>query len=115
MNELYVELLITLVAIILAVLKGSDWYKTMKQGQHKTAFQAIETAVAGTYETFVRETKKSRMDGVLTNEERAQARDIAKEKAVDLCMDKGLDLARVVGADYIDLLIEKAVTKRKGY
>ena len=114
MNEQYIELLITLAAVILAIIKATDSYKKMKAGHHNKSIDAIEAAVESVYTTYVREIKEARADGRLTDQERKAAREMAQDRATELVRDQGLDIMSTIGADYINLRIERAIQKQKG-
>lgn len=97
-----------------AWFKGRDWFARLRQRRLREALRALEAAVEETYREYVRDIKESRADGGLTLEEQAQARQYARDRAVEIAREQGIDLVRALGAAYLDLWISRIVKKLKG-
>ena len=114
MNELYLELIATIVAIVYSFVKASDWYKEHVVGsKREKAIDAIIAGVNKTYEEYTKEIKAANNDGKLTKEERAEARRLAKEAAIEFGKKNGVDIVRNIGEDFIDSYLENAVREMK--
>jgi len=97
-----------------ALFKGSAWFEALRRRKYRRALELIEAAVEETYRTYVAEIKRAREDGKLTAEEQAHARELARERALSIARNEGLDLLNTIGKDCIDLWIARAVKALKG-
>jgi len=113
MSEFSVSLAMTVLGAVWTFFKSTEWYEKLQKRKYFKAMQALEAAVEETYRTYVREIKNSRMDGQLTEDERKQARDLARNRAAELAHAEGLDIMRELGDNYMDLWIQKIVNKLK--
>lgn len=108
---------LTLVTSVLgglwATFKASDWRRQAQGSRYEKALQALEAGVEVTYRTYVQAIKEAREDGRLTEEEARQARQRARNAAIDYGRRQGVDVVSEVGAEYIDLWIAKLVKKLK--
>ena len=95
------------------LFKSQSWYRRIRQRRYFKAIQALEAGVEQTYRTYVRAIKESREDGQLTDEERHQARALARDAAVQFAETQGIDVFHELGADYLDLWIAKLVKRLK--
>ncbi|MBI4556742.1 MAG: hypothetical protein HY706_04100 [Candidatus Hydrogenedentes bacterium] len=95
------------------LFKSSEWYSRVRTRRFRRAVLAVEAAVELTYQSYVRAIKQSRQDGRLTDEERREARRIARETALRFGQTHGIDIARELGREYLDLWIAKLVKRLK--
>lgn len=93
--------------------RSSDWLSRMKNERFRKALEALEAGVEQTYRTYVRALKAGREDGKLTDEERRQARALARETAMAFGRTQGIDVLEALGRDYVDLWIAKLVKNFK--
>jgi hypothetical protein len=118
MNDfLQSETVLTAIAAVLGALwtlfKSSDWFERLRQRRFFMAVQAMEAAVEDTYRAYVRSIKKGRADGKLTPREKARARRRAKQQALRLGKTRGIDVARELGEEYLDLWVSRLVNRQK--
>ena len=111
-------IIVEIVGIIIAAGFGyvkSLQIKDTKLNAMKTkAVDIIDTAVARTYNDFVRDLKQFNADGKLTAEEKEEAMASAKFRAADLAQAAGIDLFKVLGTDILDYFINRSVQEQKG-
>ncbi|MCC6699494.1 MAG: hypothetical protein IT365_27965 [Candidatus Hydrogenedentes bacterium] len=93
--------------------KSQDWYQRAKERRYAQALLALEAGVDQTYQTYVRSIKESSADGKLTPAERRRARELARDAAVLYGRTQGIDVINEVGQEYIDLWINRLVSKLK--
>lgn len=96
-----------------AAFKSSDWYENARSRRYAKAVEALEAGVEQTYRTYVQAIKAAREDGKLTDEEKRQARELAREAAIEFGRTRGVDVLREVGAEYVDVWIAKLVQRLK--
>lgn len=108
---------LSLVATVLGSLwtffKSRDLFSERRASRRVMALEALEAGVDETYRTYVREIKKAREDGKLTYDEIRRARKLARDAAVKFGKTRGVNVAKAVGKEYIDLWIEKFVNRAK--
>lgn len=97
-----------------AALKGSQWWKESVAAKHAKAVEAVEAGVTFAYANYVRKTKEASTTGSLTPVEQDRARGIAKEAATAFGQKNGIDVQKTLGAEFVDLYLEKAVQAAKG-
>jgi hypothetical protein len=112
-SEMGLTVLGTLLGGVWTAFRSSEWYRRVSERRYNKALQALEAGIELTYRTYVRAIKQSREDGKLTDEERQQARRQARQAAIEFGRSQGVDVAREVGAEYMDALIAKLVGKLK--
>lgn len=112
-SELGLTIVGTIFGAVWAAFRSSEWYGRLRRQRFQQGLLALEAGVEETYRTYVQALKEARADGTLTEEEKRQARALAKERAVAIAQCEGVDLLRAVGAEYIDLWIAKLVKKLK--
>jgi hypothetical protein len=105
--------LLPVAAVLWAVFKSSEWYRSRRSERFAEAMGLLEAAVEETYQTYVREIKRGREDGKLTETERAEARRRAKERALAFARERGIDLLERLGRDLLDIYITWLVKKLK--
>jgi len=105
--------LLPVAAVLWAVFKSSEWYRSRRSERFAEAMGLLEAAVEETYQTYVREIKRGREDGKLTETERAEARRRAKERALAFARERGIDLLEHLGRDLLDIYITWLVKKLK--
>ena len=96
------------------LFKSSEWFGRLRRRRFGKALRALEAGVELTYRTYVREIKKARADGRLTEEEKRRARRLARETAVEFGRAHGVNVLRELGEDYLDLWVAKLVRRWKG-
>jgi len=101
----------TAVSGLWAFLKASDWWRQGREQRLDRALQALEAGVEKTYRTYVRAIKQGRADGKLTEQERRQARLLARDTAVAFGRTDGVDVVRELGHHYVDLWIARLVAR----
>ncbi len=96
-----------------AFFKTSDWFARLRRRRYYKAIEALEAAVEATYREYVRGIKQGRADGKLTADEQRRARRMALDKAIGIARRDGIDLVRTLGAEYLDLWVDRLVNRRK--
>jgi len=112
LGELAIQLGVGLAGVLFSAVQGTkvwSWWQARKQTK---ALRALEEGVELTYQTFVQSIKASRADGKLTAEEMRQARDKARQAAVQYGWNVGVDVLKTLGPD-IDALIARIVKRMK--
>jgi hypothetical protein len=103
------EIAVTLIGLAWAFFKSTEWYaENIIKTRRAKAIDSVQAGVRSVYETYTREIKAASEDGKLTDEERAKARDLAKEAAIQFGKTNGVDVIKVIGQEFIDLYLEKA-------
>lgn len=95
------------------LLKSTEWYARARNRRAQRALLALEAGVDATYESYVRAIKEAREDGKLTAEERREARRRARLTAAQLVRAQGIDIARELGEECLDVWINRLVGKVK--
>ncbi len=90
-----------------SVLKSQTFLRHRKRSRFDRAIVALEAGIDEVYRTYVREIKRARADGKLTSAEAAHARRLARDRAIRLGRNDGVDVIKEIGADYLDLWIGK--------
>jgi hypothetical protein len=93
--------------------RSTDWYRRHSALRHAEALECLEAAVEATYREYVEALKAASADGRLTPDERAQARGLARQRALAIATSRGVDLLREIGEDALDLWIARLVRKLK--
>lgn len=93
--------------------KSRDWYRQSRSRRYGRALQAVETAVDETYRGYVRDIKRSRSDGKLTDDEVRRARRRTRERALMIGRREGINLLRELGDDTMEYWISKSVSRQK--
>lgn len=93
--------------------KSRDWYRQSRARRYGRALQAVESAVDETYRGYVRDIKRSRNDGKLTDDEIRRARRRARERATAIARRQGVNLLHEIGEDYLEYWISKTVGRQK--
>ena len=113
-NDLFLQILATVVGMLWAAFRASDWYARHKTDQRSAALDCIEAAVNQTYQDLVRKWKVESEDGKLTNDERNAALNSARDRLIGIGRQKGVDVFASLTRAEIDTEIEKAVQRLKG-
>ena len=95
------------------LFKSSEWWARRRRRRFSKGLNVLEAAVEETFRTYVRAIKASRADGKLTEAEKRRARELASQCAARIARRQGLDVARELGDDFLDLWIAKLVKKLK--
>lgn len=95
------------------LFKTSEWWQRRRDKRYAAAVDVLEAAVDDTYRTYVRAIKEARDDGKLSRAERKRARDLARERAVELGRTEGVDVLRELGQTYVDLWVSRLVRRMK--
>lgn len=93
--------------------KGTAWFERLQRRRFAKVLHVLEAAVDETYRVYVETIKAARADGRLTPEERRHARELARERALVLGRDQGIDVLAELGRDYLDLWIARSVKRLK--
>lgn len=101
----------TVAGSVWAFVKTSGWFARLRRRRVEQALLALEAAVEEVYREYVRALKEAG-DG-LTAQEQRQAREYARNRALEIARTQGIDLIRELGADYLDLWISRLVKKLK--
>ena len=112
-SEVGLTLVTAILGAVWTAFRSSDWYRRVCERRYATALHALEAGVELTYRTYVQAIKGSRADGKLTDDEMRQARQQARDAAIEFGRTQGIDVVRELGGEYIDLLIAKLVKKLK--
>jgi len=102
-----------LLGTVWTFFKTSDWYVRLRRRRFDRALLALEAGVQQTYESYVHAIREGREDGSLTREERRQAREIARQTAIEFGKTRGIDVLRELGEEYVDLWIARLVRRSK--
>jgi len=121
MEFLTSDAFLSIVALIFTTFFGGDklsqYISKIKNEKLRKVTETLATAgaigVEKTYKEFTREIKKGREDGKLTDEERKQALNMAKDTAIAYAKNEGVDLAKEVGMDALEFAIESALALAK--
>ena len=101
------------IGAVWTAFKSSEWRENARTRRYAKAVEALEAGVEQTYRTYVQAIKAAREDGKLTEEERKQARELARDAAIEFGRTQGVDVLREVGAEYVDVWIAKLVQRLK--
>ncbi len=112
-SEPGITILGTVLGGVWTLFKSSEWYGRMRRRRFRRALQALETAVEETYRAYVSNIKAGREDGRLTDDEKRRARSLARERALRIARNDGVNLLRELGEDYLDAWTAKLVRKWK--
>ncbi len=103
-------LVLGLVGLVFAGLKRLE---TVQAYELERALDCIRLGVEETYQNYVRALKQSREDGKLTAEERAAARAMAVNAALQYARDQGIPLLKTYALEYLPVLVEKVLRQSK--
>ncbi len=108
---------LTLIGGVLGVawtaFRSSDLIRNARNQRFDKALHALEAGVDLTYRTYVQALKTAKEDGKLTPEEAREARQRARDAALEFGRTKGIDVLDEIGTAYIDLWIAKLVKRLK--
>lgn len=107
------EVVWNLVGAGLLFLFGLLWKLLRSKGIEDQAIDTLRTAVAQVGDDFVVWRKRAAADGKLTKEERTQAVDLAKAKAMELASGPVLRLLLRWGEDKLNGLVTRVVQGEK--
>ena len=102
----------SIVGGVWALVKTTSWFERLRRRRLERALFALEAAVEQVYREYVAALKEAN-NGALTPEEQRQARQYARDRALEIARAQGIDLLRELGADYLDLWISRLVKKLK--
>lgn len=112
-SESFLLVLASAVTALWTFFKSCSLWEKRKGRRLAIAVQALEAAVEATYRNYVRHLKQNREGGKLSEAEAEEARRRAQETATILSREEGVDLVATLGADYLDLWINRLVRKMK--
>ena len=114
-SELFMS--VALVAMPWMLARAFAWWRgeaaRLEDERYAKAVEALETGVHEAWESFGREWKAAHSDGKLTVDERERLRTVAREVAVEVGRDSGVDVLAAVGRRCLGVLIKKIVERRK--
>jgi hypothetical protein len=113
-NENVLTLIASIVGGVWTLVQGTGWWQRMKGARYSAAVLALEGGVQYAYRTYTKALLDARADGVLTEEEKGEARRLAIEAAKEYASRHGVDLIATLGAEYLDLWISRIVARLKG-
>ncbi len=106
-----------LVAVPLMLARAFAWWRAeiedIEDERYAKAVGALEVGVHEAWERFGRAWKGAHSDGKLTDEERTRLRTVAREVAVEVGREKGIDVISALGRRAISGLIRRIVERRK--
>ena len=109
----FVNSLLALVTLFIGfACKKIRSYLNLKENEN-VALTAVEAGVNSAWEEFGKEYLKANEDGVITDDEKAHLREVAKKYAEEICKEHGFDLFKIFGTRVLDTLIRKIVKERK--
>ncbi len=96
-------------------IKQVQWLKNLIENNQaaRDAVEAIHAGVVDTYESYVKARKDASADGVLTEEEKKYARELAINKAMAVAKGPGLVFLKEAGAPLLNSLVQQVVNKLK--
>ncbi len=98
---------------IWAAVQSSSWFSRLRDDRTRRAIQCLESAVRQVYEEYVRAIKAASADGILTDDERRRARELARDRAIAIARTEGIDLIATLGREHLDLWIERVLRSIK--
>ena len=96
-------------ASVLAWLTRKEW----KNERTEYCVKFLTAGIRNTYVEYVRGIKEGSVDGKLTELEKEKARKMATDYAVGVAKNQGMDLVKILGKEYIPVLIEFLVGSLK--
>jgi predicted alternative tryptophan synthase beta-subunit len=112
-NDHSLTLIAAVFGVVWSTFQSSDYFQRRRSARMLRALGILETAVARTWETYVRAIKQGRADGKLTATERTHARRLAAETAIEIARREGINLLRTLGHEHLDRHITTAARARK--
>lgn len=114
-NEQVLTILVQIIVGIYMLLKAKYFlFDGPKEKKLKKAIELGETAIQEFYYETVRAAKAAKADGKLTPEEIKDFQKQAIEKWKDKASDEGINIAKLVGSQYLPVLLDKIIGKLKG-
>jgi hypothetical protein len=99
--------------LVWTAFRSSDLVRNARGQRYDKALQALEAGVEQTYRTYVQAVKTAKEDGKLTPEEASEARQRARDAAIEFGRTQGIDVLNELGTAYVDLWIAKLVKRLK--
>ena len=112
LSEQGVTLLLWIAGIAFSALKGTEKWQSYTKGRYDKAVDAIFAGVKDTYHGQVEQIKATGQS--LTIEQKRSAREAAIRAATEYAAAKGIDLAKTVGQENLNVWVERAVLSLKG-
>ncbi|MBU0847693.1 hypothetical protein KKH23_10945 [Patescibacteria group bacterium] len=112
-SPMALNLALSSLVAVWAWIKASDWWQARVTGKKAEALECLELGAEKAYEAYVRGIQAGREDGTLTDDERAEARQLAIDAAVRYGKERGLDLLALLGSTAVDAMIGLVVNKAK--
>ncbi len=113
-SEVLLTAAVTFLGAVWTLFKSSAWLQAQKRRRLREAVKALEAAVEATYREYVRALKEKNPKGGLALEEQRLARQYARERAIAIARERGIDLLKELGPEYVDLWTSRLVRKLKG-
>jgi len=114
-SELFMT--VAMVAVPWMVARAFAWWRgeveRLDDERYSAAVEALEVGVGEAWERFGRAWKAARSDGKFTDDEREQLRTVARDVAVEVGRDSGVDVMAALGRRAISALIRRIVERRK--
>ena len=112
-NDLLIKMVGIVAMLIVSAVQATTWYQRICIGRKKKAVDAVLAGVQHTYDVYTKSIKEGRQDGTLTAEEKAKARQLAKEAAIEFGRTQGVDVIKSIGEEFIDFYIARSVKALK--
>ncbi len=112
-SEAVLSIAASVIGLVWAGVKGSGLLAQRRRRRFDRALLALEAGVEKSWQTYVRELKRGREDGKLSQDEARHARQLAVETALQVGRQEGIDVLAELGRDYVDAFIARLLRNRK--
>ena len=103
------NIVVSVLGLAWTFFKGTEWYRdNVSKPRRAKVIDSVQAGVKEVYEGYTRSLKKASEDGKLTDAERAEALKKAKAAAIQYGKDNGVDIVKNIGAEFVNLYLERA-------
>jgi len=114
-SELFMT--VAMVAVPWMVARAFAWWREeiehLEDERYAAAVEALEVGVDEAWERFGRAWKAAHSDGKFSDDEREHLRTVARDVAVEVGRDSGVDVMAALGRRAISALVRRIVERRK--
>jgi len=114
-SELFMT--VAMVAVPWMVARAFAWWRGeiehLEDERYAAAVEALEVGVDEAWERFGRAWRAAHSDGKFTDDEREHLRTVARDVAVEVRRERGVDVMAALGRRAISALIRRIVERRK--
>jgi predicted AAA+ superfamily ATPase len=110
-SEAGITVLGAILGAIWTFFKSTELYDRIRQKRYQKAVDSVESAVEETWRTYVESIKEGRADGRLLPGEKRRARQLARERAIAVGRDRGVDILRELGGNHLEVLTTRAMNR----